>query len=129
LTVASEFDISREAAARRYVELHSDNLAVVFCKDSRFLYSDNGRDFPRLSLRRDHECDVGQFRQGTVSDFEEVASEDWLVPDDRAVELSAQTLWQVGGHSMTLLRAILPDDEDDPGFDDSFERFTRTHRQ
>jgi hypothetical protein len=33
--MAKEFDISQEAAARRFVELHPDDLAVVFCKDSR----------------------------------------------------------------------------------------------
>ena len=32
--MAEEFDISREAAVRRFVELHPVDLAVVFCKDS-----------------------------------------------------------------------------------------------
>lgn len=114
--------ISREAAARRFVELHPDDLAVVFCKDSRFVYAACGRDFPRLSLFADAQCDLGQPVQGTISSFDEVAPDDWLHAPQPACELSAQTLWQANGRSITLLRADQSDD-DGPGFDDTFERF------
>jgi Zn-dependent peptidase ImmA (M78 family) len=123
VSMAGEFDISREVAARRFVELHPDDLAVVFCKDSRFVYAACGRDFPRLSLLADAQCDLGQPVQGTISGFDEVAPDDWLHAPQPACELLAQTLWQANGGSITLLRADQSDD-DGPGFDDVFERFT-----
>lgn len=43
LAAATEFDISREAAAQRYIELHPDDLAVVICRDSRFVYAYTGK--------------------------------------------------------------------------------------
>ena len=109
-------------AARRFVELHSDDLAVIFCKDSRFVYADIGRDFPRLCLHAGERCDLGKPVEGTISEFDEVAADDWLQSPPRACELSAQTLWQANGRSITLLRADQSDDEG-PGFDDAFERF------
>ncbi|WP_244613804.1 ImmA/IrrE family metallo-endopeptidase [Nitrobacter winogradskyi] len=123
VAMAKEFDISREAAARRFVELHPEDLAAVFCKDSRFVYAACGRDFPRLSITAGEQCDLGQAVQGTISSFDEVAPDDWLHAAQPACELSAQTLWQANGRSITLLRARQSDD-DGPGFDDTFERFT-----
>ena len=119
--MAEEFDISREAAVRRFVELHPDDLAVVFCKDSRFVYAACGRDFPRLSLPAGAQYDLGKPVQGTISSFDDVASDDWLHALQTACELSAQTLWQVKGYSITLLLADQSGD-DGPGFDDTFER-------
>lgn len=122
VAMAEELDISREAAARRFVETHSADLAVVFCKDSRFLYGVRGRDFPRLSLRKGEQCDLGTPVEGTISDLDEVPAEDWLESLPRRCEVVAQTLWQADGRSTTLLRAEF-DDHDGPGFDDAFERF------
>ncbi len=122
MSMAGEFDVSREAAARRYIELHSDDLAVVFCKDSRFVYANFGRDFPPLSIRAGEWCDLGSPVLGTISGFDEVAADDWLAAPQHACELSAQTLWQTNGHSITLLRAEQSND-DGPGFDDAIERF------
>lgn len=119
--MAEEFDISREAAVRRFVELHPDDLAVVFCKDSRFVYAACGRDFPRLSLPAGAQYDLGKPVQGTISSFDDVAPDDWLHAPQTACELSAQTLWQVKGYSITLLLADQSGD-DGPGFDDTFER-------
>lgn len=123
VSMAEELDISREAAARRFVELHSADLAVVFCKDGKFVYGANGRDFPRLSLRKGEQCDLGKPVTGAISDLDEVTAGDWLHSPGRACELVAQTLWQADGYTTTLLRAEVPDD-DGQGFDDTFERFT-----
>jgi hypothetical protein len=57
-----------------------------------------------------------------MSDFDDVAPDDWLDAPRTACELSAQTLWQANGYSITLLRAD-QSDGDGPGFDDTFERF------
>jgi hypothetical protein len=124
VSMAEELDISREAAARRFVELHAADLAVVFCKDGKFVYGAYGRDFPRLSLRKGERCDLEKPVNGAISDFDEVTAGDWLQSPPRACELVAQTLWQAEGYTITLLRAEVPDDDDEPGFDDTFERFT-----
>lgn len=63
-----------------------------------------------------------QGRSATISEFDEVATGCWLQSPPRACELSAQTLWQANGRSITLLRANQSGD-DEPGFDDTFERF------
>jgi Zn-dependent peptidase ImmA (M78 family) len=123
ISMAAEFDISREAAARRFVDLHPDDLAVVFCKDGRFVYADCGRGFPRFSLRATEQCDLGKPDLGAISDFEEAIADNWLQSPPPACELFTQTLWQANGRSMTLLRLDQVDD-DGPGFDDAFERFT-----
>jgi Zn-dependent peptidase ImmA (M78 family) len=122
VSMADELDISREAAARRFVELHPADLAVVFCKDNRFLYSASGRDFPRLSRRKGEQCDLARPANGPISDFDEVAADDWLYTLPRDCELVAQTLWQADGHTTTLLRVEV-NDGDEPGFDDTFDRF------
>ena len=125
LRIASDLDISREAAARRYVNLQSDGLAAVFCKNGQFVYAERGSGFPKLSLRSGQPLDVGSGPEGSVSDFEEVDLADWLSGRPRVTRLSMQTLQQRNSHSITLLKAIVPEDEDDLGFDDAYERLAR----
>jgi hypothetical protein len=52
LAMAKNLDISREAAARRYVNLHEERLAVAFVKDEHLRYVDLGAEFPRLSISK-----------------------------------------------------------------------------
>ena len=124
LAAGQSLDISKEAAARRYIQLHADQLAIVFCKNQRVTYWDVGRDFPKLALQRNQQCDLGRQLSEGLSDLDEVPTDDWLTAKFRGYELSAQTLWQREGYSMTLLHAVEPD-HDDPGFDDAYQRFAR----
>ena len=127
LRMASDLDISREAATRRFVNLHPDELAAVFRKNGQFIYAERGSGFPKLSLRRGQPLNVGSGPEGSLSVFEEVDPNDWLSGRPGVNQLSMQTLQQRNGHSITLLRTIVPDDEDDPGIDDAYERFVRGH--
>lgn len=52
LAIAEEFQISREAAARRYVSLHHAGIAVVFSKNGAFQYAERAQAFPSLSFSR-----------------------------------------------------------------------------
>jgi hypothetical protein len=123
--MAAELDLSREAAARRYVELHEDTLAAVFAKDDRLIYAARCDGFPALRLKKGGTiATAGDRREAQLSGFEEVEAADWLWRPGRH-NLFAQTLHQQGGRSITLLRAASLDDEDDPGIDDTYERFTR----
>jgi Zn-dependent peptidase ImmA (M78 family) len=125
LKVAAELDLSREAAARRYVELHEDTLAVVFAKDDRLIYAARCDGFPALRVKKgDAIATAGDRGEGQPSRFEETEAADWLSHPGRH-HLLAQTLHQQAGYSITLLRAASLDDEDDPGIDDIYERLTR----
>ena len=50
---ATALDISKEACARRYIELRGGRLAVVFSCDGAVRYTDRTPDFPFMKLRRD----------------------------------------------------------------------------
>ena len=112
LKIAGEFDISREAAARRYVQLHGDCIAAVFTKDGRFGYAERGAEFPFIALRQGQECAAAGVAAGEISDVDEVDASDWLARE-RDVQLTAQTFGQAKGYAITLLCAALPDEEDE----------------
>jgi len=124
LKIADEFDISKEAAARRYVQRHEDSIAVVFTKEGRFTYAERGRAFPFIEVRQGEKCRIASVGAGAISEIDEVDVSDWFARSQDA-QLTAQTLGQAQGYAITLLCAALPDEDDDPGIDDTFERFHR----
>jgi hypothetical protein len=126
-SMSDEMDISKEAASRRYVSCHEEILAVVFSRDGRCLYADRSKSFPQLSLRKNAalpELTVGTGVTG-LSSIEDAEPDDWIAsPDD--VHMTLQILRQRAGWSITLLRIVAMDeDEDQGGIDDTYERFTR----
>jgi hypothetical protein len=109
LSINKELDISKAAAARRYVELHPEPLAVVFAQHDRFLYAHRGAAFPWLPFSRD---DTMPKLPATVdgenlSQMTEVDPLDWLRPG-AARELAVQVLRQENSHAMILLQAAEP---------------------
>ena len=50
LALAEAFEISREAAIRRYVALQGECLAAVFSKDGRVRYIEKGEGFPATTM-------------------------------------------------------------------------------
>jgi Zn-dependent peptidase ImmA (M78 family) len=127
LRLAGDLDISREAAARRYVELHDETLAVVFCASGKFSYARRKDEFPSLCLRQGQPLNLpGDGTEGDVSSVEEVDAADWLHRPER-VKLTAQTLFQQRGFSTTLLHILHP--EDDEELEDTYERFAGFQRR
>jgi hypothetical protein len=127
LAMADAFDISRAAAARRYVELHGDALAVVFSRNNRFLYADRTQGFPNLCLGRGPAVPrlPSGDAAGSLSVAEEMDSEDWLAAS-RVASLQVQTLHQKEGYAISLLRIdAVPDDDEGDGLDDAYDRFER----
>ncbi len=123
LAIAKEFDISREAAARRYVSLHDDNLAVVFSRNGKFMYAQRSKAFPSLCLSKGGTMPLLLKSSGDVlSDPEETPTDDWL-SRPQGVELTAQTLFQQEGFATTLLR-ITTANEDPDELEDTFDRFS-----
>lgn len=52
VSMAAELEISKAAAARRYVSLHRETLAVVFARDGHLLYAQRGSHFPWLAIKK-----------------------------------------------------------------------------
>ena len=107
LALAERFDISREAAIRRYVSLHRECLAVVFSKDGRVRYIEKGADFPATTMwtgdKLGHLHAGGRDARGLTT-LDEADPTDWLKwPNGWAV--FAQMLFQTNGYATTLLVA------------------------
>jgi len=103
-------NVSKEAAARRYAELHGGDFAVVFSKDGKLLYSVRGGDFPALELRRDQALfrdtltRTYKGKEQDISDQEESDPSWWLYDDVRPRwDLWEEVLVQQNGYRMTLL--------------------------
>jgi hypothetical protein len=105
IAMSAELDISKEAAARRYVSCHPETLAVVFSRDDRFLYAIRSREFPRLALKRDLPMPALPRSCDGLSEMAETDPGDWMERPDRA-QLDVQTLHQQEGYKTTLLHVV-----------------------
>lgn len=107
LGAAKKLDISKQAAARRYVELHRESLAVVFSKDGKVSYPDWGRDFPILAIGKDDRLpghNLSRQNEDALSTMDETDADLWLRYPKRTV-LYSQSYAQADGHRITLLLA------------------------
>lgn len=104
--MSERFDVSRAAAARRYVALHEATLAVVFSRDGRVLYIDKDEAFPRTAAWKGDATGhlLPQRGREPLSGMDQVEAEDWIAGCFPG-EVFAQTLHQAHGHAITLLRA------------------------
>jgi hypothetical protein len=106
LRMANAFEISREAAIRRYVALQGERLAAVFSKDGRVRYVEKGEDFPATTYWNGDT--LGRILPprpaGSLSSMEEADASSWLKRPD-GTTLFAQTLHQGDGFAVTLLVA------------------------
>jgi Zn-dependent peptidase ImmA (M78 family) len=104
LNMSEALGVSREACARRYVELHRQPTSVVFTTDGVVRYVERHADFPFVS------CVTGQrfadlpspAGEDCVSSHIEADPRDWLTRPGGG-SLVIQTLRQQGGYGMTLL--------------------------
>jgi hypothetical protein len=121
--LASEFDVSKEAMARAYVEAQREPVAIVLIQHGRILrLYRNGKHFPWITSR------VGQsvpatsiasmftLRPGECSDVEECEADIWIGDRDarRVTALTEQLLGQRDGFAMLLLHAEMLDEDDEP---------------
>ncbi|MEL7032227.1 MAG: ImmA/IrrE family metallo-endopeptidase [Pseudomonadota bacterium] len=118
LSLATDYRVSKEAAARRFVELIDEPVAIVFSKDGLVRYWLNNEDFPSLVLRPHSPLPEGtvsakfQNSPGSISQTEEASQESWLRREVDGV-LSEQVLLQRDGYRMTLLSCELEDVDDE----------------
>ncbi|MGL4241321.1 MAG: ImmA/IrrE family metallo-endopeptidase, partial [Beijerinckiaceae bacterium] len=101
---ATALDISKEASARRYIELRGGHLAVVFSENGALRYLDRTPDFPFIGLSRDSRhahLDFAGMEEGLGAQ-DEVDPRDWGI-NPNAGTIVAETLRQANGFAMTLL--------------------------
>lgn len=113
LRLSSSLDLSRDAVARRYIELYEKPSALVFSRDRKIRYTDRHPEFPLLACRRDAPSPRLPAPQGAdrLSNHEESDWRDWLrrPPDG---DLVVQTLHQQQGFAITLLMIDQPERDD-----------------
>ena len=124
LEMVDSLDISREAATRRYVELHREPLAVIFSQNGRVRYTAWAATFPALSIRTGAVMPELPVGPNGLSEVHDADPEDWLAQKGR-IALTVQTLHQKENWTTTLLHAPdLEDDQDEP--EDAFDRISRS---
>ena len=109
----SALEISKTAAARRYVNLHREPLAVIFANNGLYQYADRGAGFPYINLRKGHLLPSlpSVDRDSNISEMVEADPLDW--PGlQQTTSLSVQVMRQEGGHSIVLLYIALDDPAD-----------------
>lgn len=113
LELANRYEVSSEAALRRYVELHAETLAVAFAREGRLRYSVRSESFPWIRLEPGDpigETPLDTLRGERFTSMHEVDAESWLGARGGHL-LYAQTLIQRDGFTATLLIREPPDDE------------------
>lgn len=119
--LARDFDVSKEAMARAYVEAHREPTAVIILQHGRILrvYRDQalfpwvtpriGQAVPVGSLAHSHQLQVAE-----LTDAQECDPDVWFGERDakRVDVLTEQLLGQRGGFSMLLLHAQMIDEDD-----------------
>lgn len=106
--MARLFEVSKEAAARRYLSFASEPAAVVFSHEGKVRYVKKCDGFPRMSvwngqpMPRDCFSMTSEKGRGIVTDVVEAVGHYWL-EESRGLSLGEQTVAQANGYRMTLL--------------------------
>lgn len=123
--LAKRLELSKEATARRYVELHDALIAMVFFQGSTVRYFDKSGDFPFLMANKysplPHTVQAHR-PAGTLTDVAEADPRDWLDGPTNG-ELWVQTLYQDDGFGITML-TLDTEVPDDGGPEDTYDRYT-----
>jgi len=130
LKLVDTLECSRETVARRYVELHAEQVAVVFGRHGRCLYTVRSRTCPALTLVNGSSLpDLPDAPDRTrVTAVEDADPSDWVRSGHTPAGITVQTLYQQDGFTITLLH-LGEEDEDEADLEDSHERFARFNRR
>ena len=120
LDLQSLCQVSKEAAARRFIELHGDPCAIVFSRDGKVRYCVHGGGFPSIAVTSNSVLGrrtlTSRFKgePGDVSPQEDAETHEWLRDSDaRYWEVWEEVLVQQDGFRMTLLLGEKGDREED----------------
>jgi hypothetical protein len=111
LGLARDYVTSKEATARRYVELHDEPCAAIVSQHGKVLRFYRNKDFPFLDLKNGAPGPPGSISAdknlpvGEITDWEEVDGSTWLPSQRgrRAPLVYEQVLPQQDGFRLTLL--------------------------
>ena len=130
LDLARRYDTSKEATARRYVELHDEPCAAVISRNGRLLRFYRAKNFPYLDVRpgtalpaQSRSAQVDS-EIGKATEWLEVDPDAWPQSGSRA-KLPAfyeQVLRQNNGYVLTLLTADISevDEDEDRDLEESY---------
>lgn len=118
LALARDYLTSKEATARRYVDLHDEPCAAIVSQHGRVLRFYRNEEFPYLDIRNGIPVPPGSISAdtdipvGEITDWDEVDGSTWLLSKHgrRCPTLNEQVLVQQDGYRLTLL--TLGDEED-----------------
>lgn len=121
--IHENFDVSKEAASRAFAEYNPECVAVLICKDGKFLRKYSKRDFPWIRLSKGHPIPSASALhdhsplKGKTSSLRETLAEDWIdiKIGTRPPKMYEQVVHQNYGYSMVMLKMIISaDTEYDP---------------
>lgn len=120
LALARDYVTSKEATARRYIDLHDEPCAAVVSQNGVVLRVYRNEDFPYVDVRKGLPVPPGSITSdkniapGAPTDTEEIDGSTWLpsTRGRRCPMLYEQVLVQQDGFRMTLL-SLAEDDEAD----------------
>lgn len=102
LAMHRRLDISKTAAARRYVKVHREPLAVIFASNGILQYADRGAGFPFISMMKGQRLPAMSWAEDEkLSEMIEANPLDWGLGAHG--DLAIQSLKQQDGHQIVLL--------------------------
>lgn len=115
--LADRYEVSKEALARRCVDLHDDPIAVILSRGGIVVRAYRGQDFPRLNFALNDPLPAGSIAKraklapGQTSSWGEAPADHWLATGRGTV--CEQTLGQQNDYRLTLLTFDAEADDDD----------------
>ncbi len=128
--LASDYEVSKEATARRYTDLGDDPCAVIFSRHGTVRYCCKSKNFPFIDIRKDQplprQCVSAQTKSdpGQLSEWSETMPEIWVNDSHRlrGKMFYEQFLDQTDGYRLSMLTIDgALDDDDDPDEDEELE--------
>jgi hypothetical protein len=127
--LAADYEVSKEAAARRYTDLCDHTCAVIFSHRGKLRYSCRTKNFPFIDLRSEQPLPSAsisaraQCEPGQLSEWSETEPEIWLGDSSRLRRkvLYEQYLDQANGYRLSMLTIEDAPEEDEPDEDSELE--------
>lgn len=127
--LAGNYEVSKEAAARRYTDLCDHMCAVIFSHRGKLRYLCKTANFPFIDIRNDQPLPTEaisarqQGEPGRMSEWSETAAEIWIGTSHRlrGRVLYEQFLHQANGYRLSMLTIDDAPDEEEPDEEEELE--------
>lgn len=107
LQLSAAYDVSREAAARRYAEQHTAPIAIVFSHKNRVRYAVKSPTMPSLRLTTGFPLPplsaARSSADARMTARQEMPASQWLTQTGSDATVTVQTLFQQNGYAMTMI--------------------------